>query len=550
MATFPSTFLNLSDAALRLISDRPETGGNGAAQMPSETAYPVDKWNAQKAKYQEYVDHFEGEWLDETIEVSDDKSVEKYPLKFNVYKLPAMLHASFLFGQVPDSSDPLVTPVVEVSGYEKTEDAMGQEVRKPSQKSIDDGKRMTEYLNKVWYDSDGRVLQLEAGLVNQIYGGNIFGTAYDPSNTVDWKMPFRVEHLLPDYFFPVWAPNDKNNLVEAIVTYRISSIQAQALFGVEVDDDMATYQERWARDHYEITVNDTTVSYNGQPMQGAPLGGFVPYTYIPHPPRVGGFYGESLLKNKLGLAAEINSRLTDVGDVISQEARQIPAVANAQDLVVRTVSGQMKVLSLGRTLPGKDKPEISWPSKSVSTSTSSVDYVLNLLTTARNEAYTPPIVYGLDEGSQRSALTLALRMIPLISHIRDERTYWETGLSQVEYQLLVYAALKGEQGITMDMVRRAKIHHDWAPMMPRDAEQELNQILMRLQAETLSPQTAMKKLGDIQDIEGEMNLIRHWLEYKAELGKTGDDLPEGGAMGEKAANSSDSSAQADNEQDS
>lgn len=535
MTSFAEYLSRLPDTVARSFSDRPGAGpGSGSL---SESAYPNAIWAAKTEEYAEYEEHFSGEWLNEQIEVSDDRQIDRYPLKYNVFRLPVMLHASFLFGEIPDSSDPLVEPVVEVYGNQVTDDSVNQDVRKPSTRSIDQAKRMSEFLNEVWYQNEGRAKQLEAGITSQIYGGCVFGVAYDPTRS-EPNYPLRIDHLLPNYFYPVWAPNDAFNLVEVFVKYFVSKIQAQALYGVSIPDDQALYMEHWKRDGYEISIGGEIVKWNGLLMEGTPLGGFVPYTYIPHPPRFGGFYGESLLKDKLGLSQEINARMSDIGDIIAEEARRIPAVANANKLSVKRVSGQLYVLDTGPTLPGQDAPQVWWPSNAAATSSSSIEYVSNLINTSRLEAYTPPIVYGLDEGSQRSALTLALRMIPLVAHIRDERTYWATAMTQINRQLLVIAAEKGIGGITMDMVRRARIHHQWSPMLPRDAEQELNQILLRLQANVLSPETAMQMLGDIQDIRGERNLILQWMKDVAEAQSgpisAAENTPKGGSMGEQS----------------
>lgn len=151
--------LDLPASVLKAVSDRGDSGYSGLDGLPTDTAYPNDKWQQQQSAYADYLDHFDGTWLNETVEGTD---VQRYPLHFNVYRLPVMLHASFLFGETPDSSDPLVKPIVEVDGYNVTEDSYGQDVRKPSQRSIDAGKRMTDFLNRVWYQNEGRAKQLAA----------------------------------------------------------------------------------------------------------------------------------------------------------------------------------------------------------------------------------------------------------------------------------------------------------------------------------------------------------------------------------------------------
>jgi hypothetical protein len=92
-------------------------------------------------------------------------------------------------------------------------------------------------------------------------------------------------------------------------------------------------------------------------MEGVPLGKRVPYTYIPHI-RAGEFYGISLLEGKMRLAEEINERLADVGDIVSENARLLPAIANTHKVGITRLGYGTSFINLGTTAPGMDKPEI------------------------------------------------------------------------------------------------------------------------------------------------------------------------------------------------
>jgi len=84
--------------------------GSGWPRMADPGDYPLSMWEQQRARYWEYWRHF-GNWLDETISETDDSL--RHPLKLNPFNMACMLHAGFLFGEVQDSADPLVTAVVE-----------------------------------------------------------------------------------------------------------------------------------------------------------------------------------------------------------------------------------------------------------------------------------------------------------------------------------------------------------------------------------------------------------------------------------------------------
>jgi len=461
--------------------------------------YPVSLWAAQRTKYWNYWRHFDGDWLDATV--STTNRALKYPLKLNPFNMPCILHAGFLFGEVQDGSDPLVTSVVEPWGRESP-----KEVR-------DTAVRLTDLINQVWCENNGRALQQEAGLISQILGGCVLGAFYDPQREADGCLPIRIEHVLPEYFFPVPAPTQYWELLETFICFELSKRQAELMYGADAAYDQALYQEWWRPDHYEITVEGTPVSWGGIKMEGVPLGRRVPYIYIPHI-RAGEFYGISLLQQKEQMAIEINERFADCGDIVSENARLLPAVLNAQRLSTKRLSDGTVFLDLGTGVPGMGEPGIIYPT-GIRADKSLTDWALELLNLARTEAYTPPVCYGVDEGSQRSALTLVMRMLPLLIHIRQERTLWTAGLNQLARLILTIAAEKNIEGVTPDMLKDLRIWQEWAPIMPRDHDQLVNELILRLQANLVSPETALDRLGDIRDVQTELNLIKAWMEYAA-----------------------------------
>jgi len=505
------------------MADRVVFSRDPETQAPGD--YPTADWASQRSKYWEYWRHFDGGWLDSTV--SDTDTSLKYPLRLNPYNMPCLLHAGFLFGEVQDGNDPLVEAVVEPWGRETPE----------ADREL--GAILSDFLNRVWYENDGRALQQEAGLISQILGGCIFGAFYDPSREADGQLPIRLEHVLPEYFFPVPAPTRHWELPETFVCYEITRRQAKLLYGVDASYENALYQEWWRGDHYEITVEGHQISWGGLHMTGVPLGGQVPYTYIPHL-RAGEFYGISLLHGKQEIAQEINERLADVGDIVSENARMMPAIKNTRKITVNRMSHGVPLLNLGQAAPGMDPPEIVYPN-GVTTDNTTVTWALDLLNIARTEAYTPPVLYGIDEGSQRSSLTLALRALPLLVHMRQERTLWTAGLNRLARLILLIAAEKGldvggGRTITRDDLNKMRIWQEWAPIMPRDHDQLVNEMIMRINSGLVAPETALNRMGDIRDIQTEMNLIKAWMEYTASTQMPMNANPFGGtgAQGEQA----------------
>lgn len=463
--------------------------------LPDPSGYPNAEWNEQRVKYSKYWLHFDGDWLDERIADTDEL---RYPLQLNPFNLACMMHASFLFGEVRDGNDPLVTTVIE---------AWGNDERANSDLTA----KLSDLVNRVWHESRGRSIQTENGIISQVLGGCVFGVGYDPRRQARNMLPVRVERVMPEHFYPVYSPSDYWDLLEAFVAFQINRRQARE-YGVSSDSEYPLYQEMWARDRYEITVDGEVVTWLGFPARGRPIGGFVPFVYIPHI-RTGDFWGVSLLDRKLGIAKEINDRYADIGDVMAENARQLPAMTNVRKVGIRRLDNGTTFIDLGNQAPGIDSPNIIWPPGSKSDN-AAVQWAKMLVEYARVSVYTPPVVYGLETGNQRSQLSLAISMIPLIAHIRQERSFWTDGLNEIARQILLILSEKTDL-VSADDISKVKIRQEWAPVLPRDQERLANEMILRVNAGLIAPETAMAKLGDIRDLKTEMNLIKTWLEWKA-----------------------------------
>jgi len=479
-------------------------------QLPDvdPNAYPVDRWAEQRRKYADYWYHFDGRFLDE----KDELGQLKYPLGLNPFALACYIHAAFLFGEVPDSTAPLVNTVVEPKSTDRRVAEMA-----------------TEFVAAVWEDNDGQAKQMEAGIISQVLGGVVFGVFYDP----DLPSGIRIDMVLPEYFFPAWAHNQYWRLPECFIAYEVNAIQAKAM-GVTPKTPIALYQEHWTPEQYEITIDGQAITWAGIRQEGRTIGGMVPYVYIPHI-RVGDFYGISLLEGKDLLAREINDRYADVGDIVAENARMLPAVWGTNRPTVRHLAGGFSLLDLGMPAPGRPEPGIAFPSGSIQVNEPTARWSQDLLVLGWISAFVPPVVFGLDEGSQRSALTLSLRMVPLISHIRKERAYWNTGLTQIARLILTIGAEKGLIDIDAGQIRRLRFWHEWGPILPRDAQQLINDLILLSRANLISPKNAIQRLRMTHDVDAEMEQIREWMEYEASLRQPPQNEGMGaGSMGELA----------------
>jgi hypothetical protein len=495
--------------------------------------FPSKTWTEQSTRYREYWRWFTGQALAEISGTTEDgEPIYRFPLQMNPIRNFSRKHAAVLLGEGIDGRGAFVRAVVEPS-LPFNEEPPSDEDKKTAQV-------LTNIINEVWDSSDGRALQMENAILSQFLGGCVFQVEYVPERE-DLVIPLRIKNVIPDFFLPVWNNDDPWDLLEAYVIYRIPAAAAKVQYGVVIDGDMpyATYLEHWSKKSYSIYIN-------GQPVKSVyhrgkisaevvfkdvenPFG-FVPFVYIPHL-REGGFYGSSMVDDIKGLVLELNSSYADLGDSVKETIRRRRYVSNVHGGPrMRQVGEGNWFVDLGITpASSRHEPKITIEDPPT-LSPGMASYPDKVWEALLREANLADVFFGKDEGSQRSALTLAFRMLPTTSHIRAERSFWESGLEKVGRMILKACSAQPEikrrlskLGISIpaDFMHRFVITQDWPPMIPRDREQEVNEIILRNSAGLISPQLAMQKFGDVSNIDDEMKNITEWKKSLYELDNQG-----------------------------
>lgn len=480
--------------------------------------FPLDRWNTQAARYQTAWDYYTGRaWLEEENGAQSEGggTVLKYPLRVNPFSSFAQKHAFVIIGEVPDTDDALVrTEVSPAYNFE------GKEV---SQEDRDFAQNIERLVNHAWSENHGRALQAEAALLTAFLGGVFFKVTYDPLDALK-AVPVRIEMLIPDFVLPVWDTQDYYNLLEVYVTYRIPGVEAKSKYGVDVESLHCYYVEHWTKDMVSIYIDGTPITYNGVHYKNYKHGyGFVPFVYLPRL-RAGGFYGRGFLQDILGLSEEFNARLADTGDAISETVHRDRYVSNMTSGSPRKIDigNGRELIDLGTAPPGGDAPEITTDDPP-SMSEGLVKFPETLWKQLLRSADLSDIVFGEDEGSQRSALTLAFRMWPMTSLARQTRIFWTEGLNVIARMVLTICAIKSKLGVPRNVLSRIRTAQNWAPMIPRDREQEVNETVLMFSAKMISLENALTRIGDVKDIPEEIERVRKDREEALELeSKYGD----------------------------
>ncbi len=468
------------------------------------TDFPYDEFSDRISVYTECERWYSGSVLDDMKTIKGEE-VEIYPVKINPLRSAVQKHTYALFGEVGEDDRPLVS--ARYVFHDDAERALAETAE--------------QVVNQIWYESNGRAIQWQNGALSQIYGGCIFKIAYDPLDKLR-QFPLRIENPHPKYFIGRPSASDMYRLKEAWFVKPISWPEAQEN-GYEGQAQPS--QTPWLVEHYtdaiyEAFVNDKPVRRwvddKWVPVAGQ-IWGFVPAAYIPHI-RINGFYGENMFDHAKGVIKELNLRVADYGDAVSADAHAYLGMSNVQGAPdVITVAPGLNAVNVGNTLGvGTQMEPKLWDLNKERASASMKDLTTELYNQFRRDCFIPKVADGEDEGSQRSGLTLAMRMLSLTWHTNSERVFWTAGLNLVN-KMLIRMCIEAVPDSKLNIEHATLTSKlDWAPVLPRDREMLINEVVSRAGAYVSSPETLFGILGDIQDTDDEIKAILEFQEKLAE----------------------------------
>lgn len=478
-------------------------------QLSDISTFPDSEFSVNRARYNTYWGWYQGTPLLEMQQLSNGKAVPKFPIRVNPLHNAVIKHAYALFGEFSEDSRPLVSPNFKPDKREDREAATFAE----------------SIVNKVWWENNGRSIMMRNALLAQVMGGCVFRLSYTPltpGRDDTWRsIPIRIDSVPPTNFIGIPYAGDEYRLKEAWVVQAITYLDA-ATMGVEVPQDQQVYYvEHYLPDRIEFRINGWSIPTGLQDVNGNPTYwggpnpfGFVPIVYIPHI-RTQGFYGESHVSEAVkGIIFELNARLADLGDATTDDSHKYYFMRNvAGRPEVVDIAPGLRVVNGGINpgITGKEaQPDISEISGQRLT-TPMKDFVENLILQFRREVAVPAVSDGEDEGSQRSALTLAMRMWPLISHTKTERVFWQDGLSVLTRMMVKMMLIKNMVPELDPKVESMRIEQRWSPLLPTDRESLINEIVSRAGANIGSIEHLMELTHDIEDPEEEKERILAWM---------------------------------------
>lgn len=437
---------------------------------PFPEGYPTNIWNQQSRLYNTLSEYYSGDILDEPVDPKSEDAGLKYPVGLNLVRSINHLASYAVMGEWTD----------------RLLDWEGIAFSSEWDQSKDAGYR---FLNAVAHFSGFSSLYLRQILSQSIFGGMVWGIRYRP----DLATRVRWIGIPVGAFYPVFSSLDQT-LMEAFVTFPMPSMEAKRLYGVQPNQPSVLYQEHWLPDQYEISIDGSVVS------SGVPPGRIVPFVYVPRLAPLDTDYGEPVAVDVLRIQNEINARMGDVGDAVNQETHRDVYVSNIPG-GARAIRRHGRFVDLGLGW-GNMEPSVHDVDRG-KVPAGAMDLNAALLDFLRYTAHTPSIAFGEDEGSQRSALTLTTRMWPLVQAAKTTRGIIQERFTDLFARSMGIARMNG-----VDIAKSADFYQPvFPPMLPKDREQIVMEVVQLSAAQLISPERALALL-DVPEGERASELQR------------------------------------------
>lgn len=489
-------------------------------------------------RYPQWRSLYNGSALEEEISRTQDpaKSSQKtyrWPVRFNLVGSYCQLHAGMLWGRGRTGAESNELFTVRVD----------PKVPYGPKPATDLAPKIQDLLNHFWLNQV-HILRANS-IIQQWAGGCVLKVTWSPqsSNSV---FGIVIESIQPEHFYPIWNPLNSEELYAVKIKFHVSRAVAIAKYNLserEVDKftkDQIPVEEYWDTAGYYIILgkenpdDEGVVAKwpDGKPMKGPnpwvhPIRktGIIPIHYIPRI-RSGGFLGESLAYPLEGIQEELNKTLADYGDALTGGSHPSFGISDytgpgsKQSTIPIPRSG---ALNLGMTSPGGTAPKIhEFPLPQVPPQ--SGEFVERLLSLSEAVAGLTPAARGVNEGRD-SGLALSLQMLPTINLVEWSRAHLSqaiAGTGGINDTILTILwdkrSLSNMPGLgDSPVIFRLPQSIDFRPVVPRDRLEIINEVVQLATAEVVSPIELLKRLGDIEDQDEELENIKAWLQYKASV---------------------------------
>ena len=236
----------------------------------------------------------------------------------------------------------------------------------------------------------------EAALDREVYGGAAFKVtpSLKKGDLIRWnKVPL-------EGFYPVWDPEDEDNLLEVYRHVEMTREQARARYGYDGDKERVLRVEHWTT----LSIPTTSTVMKSRLFRDEPLGLRALCVYAPRI-RTDNWWGDALTPDLIAPQNELNARIADMGEAINYNSHptrwgiNLPRSFKADNFPL----GPNAFWDLGRSIGSMPEPQVGVLEIKNPVPAEVFTFVNFLYDWTRTSSFLPPIAFGQDNGGgQRS----------------------------------------------------------------------------------------------------------------------------------------------------
>lgn len=351
-------------------------------------------------------------------------------------------------------------------------------------------KTIGDYLCQVWDDNKRDTLVTEIGQTKSISGESWVKVQFeDPKDLEDPfeeypKGRIRLSVTPTQFVFPRFDDHDKDKLVSLLIMYPIRTVEETGLLFKRNVETTIVYKELWTSKEIIVYEGKKEVDRMANPY------GFIPYVQIKNFPIAGRTRGQGDLDDIIPLNIELNTKKSDVSEVIDYHSAPITLVYGAK--IGNLEKGANKVWG---GLPKDAKVEnLNLQGDLIA----SVNYASDVKSSMCEIAGIPENVLGGAKAiSNTSGVAMQYMNLPLIERTKIKRSCSAEGLQKVNKMILFISLYHGliEKPEDISMRDFVKNTVDIPDSLPKDELMELQKIQQEMSLGLECRHGAMERTG-------------------------------------------------------
>lgn len=362
-------------------------------------------------------------------------------------------------------------------------------------------KTMSDFLSDVWVDNKKDTLLTELGQTKSITGEAWVRVRFESPDEMNDpfeeypKGRIRLVVTPTQFCFPQFDDHDKDKMTSFLLMYPIREVVETGLLFKRQSETTVIYKEYWTDTEIVIYKGKEEIDRMENPY------GFIPFVQIKNFPIAGRTRGCGDLDDIIPLNVELNTKKSDVSEVIDYHSAPITLVYGAK--IGNLEKGANKVWG---GLPKDAKVENLGLQGDL---TASSVYISDVKTSMCEIAGIPETVLGGASAiSNTSGVALQYMNLPLIERTRIKRASTKDGLERVNKMILFIALQEGLIEKPENISMKDFLHNEveLPDTLPKDELIELQKIQQEMTLglecrhgamERLNRDNVVKKLAEI-----------------------------------------------------